>query len=122
MLRTFLAYCVFISVLASYGCHNKALQTQWFKATEIHFLVVPEAGILKSVYHLAHVSHEDSGKGLLYTSSWFLEASRSQLNSLSRVYTTLVSAIARPFPLYVIRVSFPLPVVTSWVWSLNFHL
>lgn len=47
MFHTFLAYCVFISVLVSYGCHNKALQTQWLKATEIYFLVVPEAGILK---------------------------------------------------------------------------
>lgn len=37
----------------------------------------------------------------MYASSWFLEASRSQQNSLSCVYITLCSAIARPFPLYV---------------------
>lgn len=41
------------AVLIRCGCHNKALQTGWFKTIEIHSLIL-EAGTLKFQYWVGH--------------------------------------------------------------------
>lgn len=96
---TSLVYCVFISVLVSYICHNTVLQTQWLKATENHSFMDPEAGGLKSSCHLGRAFPEVSRKSLVLLFDFWrlLGANRIPCHNS----TTFYSGITWPFCLYV---------------------